>query len=133
MNQSRPLRVLVCGSRDWTDRDMISQTLWHVHHPMGGIALIIHGGCRGADSLAGDVADANGIPYQVFPANWKDGKAAGPIRNTKMLQEGKPDLVLAFTYDLSTSRGTADMVRKARAAGIKTFVLPQDREALVNG
>jgi hypothetical protein len=40
-----------------------------------------------------------------------------------MLQEGKPALVLAFTEGLEASRGTADMVRRARAAavGVRVF------------
>ena len=130
MTGCKPLRVLVCGSREWKDRDMISTTLWHVHNRMGGISLIIHGGCRGADMLAGDVADANGVPYQVYPAYWKHGKSAGPIRNAKMLAEGKPDLVLAFTHDLEASRGIKDMVTRARAAGVRVVVLPEEREKL---
>lgn len=56
-----------------------------------------------------------------FPANWKShGKGAGPIRNQKMIDEGKPDLVLAFPG----GRGTADMVRRAKAAGVRVIEVP---------
>jgi hypothetical protein len=52
----------------------------------------------------------NYVPVIEFPANWKVyGRAAGPIRNMKMLLEGKPDLVVAFPGGI----GTADMVKKA--------------------
>lgn len=76
---------------------------------------IIHGGARGADALAGEWAECFGVPFRVFPANWdRDGKAAGPIRNQRMIDEGKPDLVIVFPG----GRGTADMVMRARKAGI---------------
>ena len=57
----------------------------------------------------------------AFPAEWKKhGKAAGPIRNRKMLQDGKPDLVLAFPG----GRGTANMVELATDAGIRVMHVP---------
>ena len=53
---------------------------------------------------------------ELFPADWKvRGRAAGHIRNQQMLDEGRPHLVVAFPG----GRGTADMVRRARAAGIE--------------
>lgn len=58
---------------------------------------------------------ANGINRTVFKADWsKDGRKAGPVRNSVMLSVGKPDLVIAFPG----GRGTADMVRKAKAKGV---------------
>jgi len=60
-----------------------------------------------------------------FPADWdKHGKAAGPIRNTEMIEDGRPDVVIAFTYDLPSSKGTADTVKKAKKAHIPVFVYP---------
>lgn len=51
-------------------------------------------------------------------ADWsKYGKAAGPMRNQKMLDEYKPDLVVA----LPGGRGTADMVSRARVAGVEVI------------
>jgi hypothetical protein len=59
-----------------------------------------------------------------YPAQWhKYGRAAGPIRNQQMLAEGKPDLVLAFHDDIDGSRGTKDMVNRARRAGVKVEVI----------
>ncbi len=81
--------------------------------------------CRGADFLAVKAARACGIPYVEFPAEWERfGKSAGPIRNQKMLDEGKPDLVIAFHEDLEKSRGTKDMISRAFRKGIpfKVFV-----------
>jgi hypothetical protein len=80
--------------------------------------LVIAGGARGADTLAVQEARARKppIPVRVYPADWRrHGKAAGPIRNQQMLDEGAPDLVLAFPG----GGGTADMVRRARRAGLE--------------
>ena len=85
--------VLVCGSRFYSDYDKVYQCL----NSMEGVSQVIAGGCRGADTLAARAAKACGYPFREFPADWrKFGKAAGPIRNQKMLDEGKPDLVVAF-------------------------------------
>lgn len=72
---------------------------------------IICGGATGADSLAVEFAKEFGIPYTVFPAEWKKfGKYAGPARNAQMIKEGKPDLVIAFPG----GKGTADMIEQAQ-------------------
>jgi hypothetical protein len=65
--------------------------------------------------LAGKWAAYNGIPIAEFPAQWDlHGKRAGYLRNKQMLEEGQPDLVVAFPG----GRGTADMVRQSREAGV---------------
>ena len=76
-----------------------------------------HPGITGgaADTLAAEWAQARAIPCRLFLADWTThGRAAGPIRDQAMLDTGKPDLVVAFVGD----RGTADMVRRAREAGV---------------
>src|SRR5690348_8540698 len=58
---------------------------------------IISGAARGVDTVALDWAVINWCPSEEYPADWDThGKAAGPIRNKQMLEEGKPDLVVAF-------------------------------------
>jgi hypothetical protein len=57
-------RVLVCGSRHWSDYSAIVEAITALE-PMP--SLIIHGGATGADSLAGTAAHYLGIPVQVFP------------------------------------------------------------------
>jgi hypothetical protein len=109
--------VLVCGDRRWRDADAIRRELAALL-PLG-ISLVMHGGCSGADAVAGLVAKELGIPVRVFPADWsRHGRAAGPIRNRRMLAEANPSVVLAFHVDLGRSRGTADMVRRTVAAGV---------------
>lgn len=79
---------------------------------------IIHGGATGADSAAGDFANVHFCQELCFPADWnKYGMSAGPIRNKQMLDEGCPDLVVAFPG----GKGTANMVAQAKKAGIKVI------------
>jgi len=123
--------ILVTGDRHWTDVAAIGAAFDAVASslPPDAPPSILHGGARGADRIAGAVAAARGWHVDVVPARWDlYGRAAGPIRNGDMLLR-RPDLVLAFHPDLRTSRGTADMVRKARAAGVRVVVITGAPEA----
>jgi hypothetical protein len=86
-----------------------------------GVNEIISGGARGADTLARDYAKSAAIEFTEFPVtsyDWgKYGKAAGALRNIKMLREGEPDLVVAFPG----GRGTAHMVSISKAANVKVI------------
>lgn len=120
------MRVLVCGSRTWGENSGEKRTLELVLKGFRmSIETLIHGAARGADTLAAEWAESENrlyggtIDVESFPADWETHKkAAGPIRNRKMLQEGKPDLVVAFCNDLNNSSGTADMVKISRKAGL---------------
>jgi len=91
------------------------------NYPAG--TVVIHGAQRGADTIAGEIAEAMGFEVIPYPADWhKHGRAAGPIRNQQMLDEGKPTEVAAFHNDLAHSKGTGDMVRRARRAGLLVMV-----------
>jgi hypothetical protein len=104
------MKVLVCGGRGYQDWQTVGSQLDALKP-----ALVIHGGATGADSLAGKWAEQHGVPCRVEFADWSThGRAAGPIRNQKMLDEYAPDLVLAFPG----GRGTEDMKRRARAKGV---------------
>lgn len=117
-------RILICGSRDFDDREFFALAMqaWVAKH--GLPREIVEGCARGADSLAEDWATGDpDIVLQHFPADWdRHGRAAGPIRNQQMLDEGQPDAVIAFTRDLRTSRGTRDMVTRARRAGLPVWL-----------
>lgn len=117
-------RVLVCGDREWTDRDALYAVLDEVRR-LVGIDCVIEGEARGADRMGRDWADEQFIPVLPFPADWQRlGKAAGPIRNARMLLEGRPTLVLAFHADLASSKGTRDMVDRALRVGVPVRVWP---------
>ena len=113
------MTVLVCGGRDFLDGNYLRLVLDRLHDKHN-FTRLIHGGARGADSLAGNWAMLRCIARQSFPAKWEvHGKAAGPIRNAEMLAE-KPSLVVAFPG----GHGTADMVRRAKAAGVEVIEVP---------
>lgn len=111
------MKVLVCGGRDFTNESAVINFLFRLDDERP-ITSIVHGGAHGADTLGGVTAKLLQVPCYVFPANWKrDGKAAGPIRNQRMLDEAKPDLVVAFPG----GKGTSDMVRRAKDAGVEVI------------
>lgn len=113
------MRLLVCGDRNWGGRD--NEALLRERLEALRPEVVIHGCARGADRMAGRLAGELGCVVVEFPAQWdKFGRAAGPIRNQQMLDEGSPDHVLWCHHDLNSSRGTADMVRRAQKAGIPT-------------
>lgn len=109
-------RLLVCGGRDYRDRERVFGVLDEEAYRLRGFEVLIHGGDAGADALAREWAGDRCVPTLCFPANWAHhGKRAGPIRNRQMIMEGKPDLLIAFPG----GRETADMVRQAREAKIE--------------
>lgn len=111
------LRVIVCGGRDYQDYDKVCSCLTALRDKHG-IELIIEGGANGADAHAGIWADRNKIPRVTMRANWHHhGHKAGPIRNGNMIDLLSPDCVVAFPG----GRGTEDMVRQAKLAGLKVW------------
>lgn len=105
-------RVLVCGGRDYRDGLRVRSALSSLP---ARPTVLIAGGAPGADYQAALWAECNKVKREIYQADWgMHGRAAGPIRNQRMIDEGKPDYVVAFPG----GRGTADMVRRAKAAGI---------------
>src|SRR5438132_11768271 len=97
--------ILVCGGREYADGHALNAALDAINADRP-VTQLIHGAARGADSLAAAWARSRGIPTLPFPADWKnDGKAAGFVRNAKMVRDGRPDLVVAFPG----GKGTAHM------------------------
>ena len=118
------MRVLVTGSRDWTDREAIRKALWWLRNDADNVT-VVHGAAPGADSIADELATEFGYLPARYPAKWREYKlSAGPIRNQQMVDSGA-DVVLAFHKDLDKSKGTKDCVKKARAKKIPVFVWPE--------
>lgn len=116
------MKIIVCGGRDFTDHVFLFETLDALHKERP-ITLVIEGGQRtrtasqghqivgGADYWGMRWAKRCNIPFVTVRAEWKiHGNAAGPIRNQQMLNDHKPDVVVAFPG----GDGTADMVHKAK-------------------
>lgn len=124
------MRVLVCGGRDYNDEPAVFGLLDSLRQRYGRLT-IIQGGAAGADELARRWATIQSSSHLINePADWKaHGRAAGPIRNQRMLDEHKPELVVAFPG----GRGTADMVRRAKAAGVPVWEVASPSPSLSGG
>jgi hypothetical protein len=123
-------RVLICGDRNWTDYSLIARTILDIRRKSVDFIsnrvplVIIEGKAPGADTMGGIAGKALGCTVIEFPAKWHlYQKAAGPIRNQQMLDEGKPDLVVAFHDDLENSKGTKDMVTRATKVGVEVRIV----------
>jgi hypothetical protein len=126
------VRALVCGGRDYTNWPFFSATLgrllsdYYVYNPTVNAPygnwcwdlVIISGKAPGADTMAEQWALLNYVSAEIYPADWEShGKRAGYLRNKQMLEEGHPDLVIAFPG----GKGTAMMVRLAKDAGVNVI------------
>ena len=120
------MRVIICGSRNWNKVELIESVI-RLIHKSDGIDLVIHGGCKGADKIAEQMAKTLGIPTKEYLADWKSyGKSAGQKRNQVMIDDGRPDLVLAFHNNIQESKGTKDMISRANKAGIPSMVIKEN-------
>lgn len=113
---SGPMRVIFTGSRKWADVPMVDAIVKSLHAD----DVVIHGGCGGLDTIVDVLAKARGLTVEVHLAKWTvHGADAGPIRNSAMLATGA-DRCIAFP--LPDSKGTWDMVRKCKEAGVPVTI-----------
>ena len=126
------MKVLICGGRKWgyrwsdrwrqwiKDYNQFNEEAKYIvenYKP----TFVITGGAHGADEIGYSIRGF-GVDGRVYPADWKTrGGAAGPIRNQQMLDEGKPDLVIAYPG----GNGTEDMIRRAKKAGVKVIEIKE--------
>lgn len=120
------MKILVTGDREWSDIETVAAVL----SQFSAGTILIHGACEGADNVCAAVGEALGFVVRGYPAAWGKlpkgvpYKAAGPIRNQKMLDiEHRPDepidLCLAFHNNILNSRGTRDMMKRAEKVKIE--------------
>lgn len=128
----------MCGSRTWEDRFAVWSVLDGLLARSEGLVVVHGANPRGGDSLAKEWAESRGVEADPYPARWQEHAdgwcpgewcrqrsycvAAGPRRNQQMLDEGQPGVVFAFRSE-GKSNGTDDMVERARAAGVKAYVI----------
>ena len=141
------MKVLVTGDRSWKNPFAIRVMLTGLSMEAlakGQRFIVIHGGARGADTIASDwvkesrAAGFKHISQKRVDAHWSHtedcpvdckelvGRVAGPVRNGKLLAL-KPNLCVAFHDDLVNSKGTRDMVNKCRSAQIPVMHLRRMR------
>lgn len=134
--------VLVTGGRRYSDRALVFQTLSSLDP---AVSLVVHGACgyrkggprhshdglKGADKHADDWASVMGVPCVRVPADWdKDGKAAGPLRNHRMVEfiaglqtiNGALVRVVAFPG----GSGTQNCIDRAQKKRLPVTIIPGD-------
>jgi hypothetical protein len=119
--EGAPQVVLFCGSRHWTDYASVQADVFD----LADGSIVVHGSAPGLDRLADRAAllcaSVKNLHVVRVPALWDAyGNRAGPRRNAAMLRACRIDF--AFCYPLSESRGTRDMMRRLKAAGIPHVV-----------
>ena len=121
------MRILVTGSRGWTDRDRLCQVLNDIHEHYDYGFELAHGACpNGADAIADEWAGHCLMDESIhrYRANWDlHGKRAGQMRNEQMVNEFQPDLVVAF-WDLK-SPGTKGCINFALKNGYEVLIIPE--------
>lgn len=106
--------VLICGSRNINQLN-ISRYIKNIDK----IQKIVHGGCRGIDTVADSWAKANNIEIIVYKPNYKVyGKRAPLVRDEEMVDFA--DVVIAF-YD-GKSKGTAYTFNYAKNKNRKVII-----------
>ncbi len=126
------MRVLVCGGRDFGSSNFgesafVFDYLEQFFSDKDRTSVIIISGCaQGVDTIAINWAHMNYVACFKFPADWPYlGKKAGYVRNKRMLEDGKPDLVIAFPG----GKGTAMMVDLALKAGVEVIEVTYKKES----
>ena len=145
-NRGIKMRIIIAGSRSFKDYKLLNQTMNKLTEKLEKVVILV-GGAEGADALGERWASDKLRPdphkyaspkkvranmkkynqkighYEVYRADWtKNGKAAGPIRNSKMVKSAKA--LVAF-WD-GKSPGTKDVIQKAKKAGLSVRVIRFD-------
>lgn len=110
------VKTIIAGSRGITEAWTVEMA---VRQSMLDVSEVVSGGANGVDKLGEKWAADHDVPCRVFPADWDThGKAAGPIRNSEMAEYAE---ALVAVWD-GKSRGTKDMIDKAKKKNLLTYV-----------
>ena len=116
-------RILVCGGRDFDDRNLLFEVLDGVVKGKDDVE-IVSGHAKGADTLAEEYAAENGIILSVFAPDWKKyGKAAGTMRNKDMLDYISEEEPVVVAFWNGKSKGTENSIETARKMGIEPIII----------
>lgn len=118
-NTDGVFRVIVAGSRDFNDYNLLSITLDRLLQNVQEKIVVVCGEARGADTLGKRYAEARGYYVDSYPADWnRYGRKAGYLRNRQMADNA--DALVAF-WD-GKSPGTKTMISLARELGLKVRI-----------
>ncbi len=108
--------IIICGDRSWKDE----KTIFLYIGTLPSDVRVITGGAKGADAMAEKARIWHGLDGKVYDAKWHIfRKAAGPIRNRRMIKDENPYLIVAFHNNISRSKGTRDMLLQAKRKRIR--------------
>ncbi len=110
-------RVIVCGGRDFRDKELCFKTLEQVLAEYDSVE-IVSGHARGADTYGEEYAKAHDIKVSIFKPDWNlYGKGAGPVRNRQMLKYALEEQAVIVAFWDGASKGTKNMIEQAKEAG----------------
>lgn len=121
------MKVIIAGGREITDYKTVSDGIIEALREWGRPAVteVVSGKARGVDTLGERWANNHGIRVKPFPADWGQyGKVAGFMRNQQMADYA--DALIAI-WD-GQSRGTKDMIDRAKAGGLLVYVYETTRQ-----
>jgi hypothetical protein len=115
-------RLGIVGSRHFPIRSVVQNFV----RSLPPETVIVSGGAAGVDSWAVETGNALGLNTIVFNADWRLGRKAGPVRNTRIVRS--IDELVAF-WD-GRSRGTLNAVVQAVNANVPVRVFDSEGVAL---
>jgi hypothetical protein len=128
-------RVLVCGDRRWLWPTTVAEVLDRLAARHGDRLVVIEGAASGADRAAHFWCELNGFDedrHRCHPVDWraarrarpKQWRLAGPERNTRMLLQEHPQLIVAFHARLAPGTGgTSDMCLRGLLGGVPAWLV----------
>lgn len=117
-------RIVVCGSRGFEDYQAFQRCMDVLLRSLDEPMELVSGHASGADRLAERYASENSIPIHIIRPDWKTyGKAAGPIRNRKMLEYTSAETPVVIAFWDGESRGTKHTIDAARSMDINVYVI----------
>ena len=115
--------LLIAGSRNFGDKEIFDRVTREIIDGDERFTVIVEGGASGADTLAREYAEENGMKYEEFKADWKQyGRAAGPKRNDEMVKYIKEKNGCALYFWDGESKGTKQCIDSALRKGIDVTV-----------
>lgn len=121
------MRVLITGDRSWQCKALADRVVTRLVARYGADLVVVHGGAAGVDTSFHLACQKHGVSLRPFQANRQAlGKLAGQTRNREMVEAGA-DLCIALHRAIQTSKRTKDCVRQALAAGIRVYLIEDER------
>lgn len=118
-------RIIIAGSCSFNDYGLMCRYLdKYLFDYVNDEIEIVSGHASGADSLGERYATEHNIKLTIFEAKWKEqGRKAGPIRNTKMVEYAYQNNGELIAFWNGKSHGTMDTINKVKRKGMKCNIV----------